>query len=130
METKTIPYREKIIGWPLKCILKHSFMYIIKSIRNHIYLRGEAILLWVSETASPTYLSPTSRPSKRPRFTSFNLSKSLNKFNGLTYLIDQSDPSTKNKTLIFTVRKSTIRKRTTWAIIFLLPKCQKNKKKF
>ena len=53
----------------------------------------------MSETASPTYLSPTSRPSKRPRFTAFDESKSWNKFNGFTYLITQPDPSTtKNKT--------------------------------
>ena len=53
----------------------------------------------MSKTASPTYLSPTSRPSKRPRFTAFDVSKSCNKFNSFTYLITQPDPSTtKNKT--------------------------------
>ena len=65
------------------------------------YLRGEAILLWVSETASPTYLSPTSKPSKRPRFTAVDVSKSWNKFNGFTYLITQPDPSTTNNKIFY-----------------------------
>ena len=53
----------------------------------------------MSETASPTNLSPTSRPSKRPCFTAFDVSKSWNKFNSFTYLINQPDPSTtKDKT--------------------------------
>ena len=68
-----------------------------KKYKKSDYLRGEAILLCVSETASPTYLSPTSRPSNR--FTAVDVSKSWNKFNGFTYLINQPDPSTtKNKT--------------------------------
>ena len=70
-----------------------------KKYKKSDYLRGEAILLCVSETASPTYLSPTSKPSKRPHFTAVDVSKSWNKFNGFTYLINQPDPSTtKNKT--------------------------------
>ena len=70
-----------------------------KKYKKSDYLRGEAILLCVSEIASPTYLSPTSRPSKWPRFTAVDVSKSWNKFNGFTYLINQPNPSTtKNKT--------------------------------
>ena len=53
----------------------------------------------MSETASPTYLSPTCRPSKRPRFTAFDVSKTWNKFNGLrTSLINQTLQQPKNKT--------------------------------
>ena len=95
----------------------------------------------MSETASPTNLSPTSRPSKRPCFTAFDVSKSWNKFNSCTYLINQPDPSTtKNKTFFsfpkkktkpficysvkYVLHKLTLQKWTTWAIIFLLPKCK------
>lgn len=67
----------QIINWKLN-------KYRIKQLQ---YLRGDAILFLTSETARPTYLSPTSKPSKRLFFISFDFSNSRNKFNGFKYFI-------------------------------------------
>lgn len=50
-------------------VLKLEFP--LQCIDCKIYLTGIAILLSGSETASPTYLPPTSKPKNRPRSSAF-----------------------------------------------------------
>lgn len=54
------------------------------------YLKGEATLLLKSETARPTYLSPTSKPSNRPRSTAGVFSNFWYRLSGFMCFICQS----------------------------------------
>lgn len=68
--------------------IEHKFNDImIQTNEAKINLNGDAILLEASETERPTYLSPTSKPSKRPPFISFDFNNSWYSFNGFKYLI-------------------------------------------
>lgn len=60
---------------------------MIQTKEANIDLIGDAILLEASETERPTYLSPTSKPSKRPPFISSDFNNSRYSFNGFKYLI-------------------------------------------